>query len=278
MQKVVISVQHIYKSYGNKLVLKDITFDVYKGETLVIIGKSGTGKSQILRHIIGLIKPDRGDILVQGISVVKCSKEELASIRKHMGMVFQENALFDSMTVEENIAFPLREALHLPYDEIDRRINQTLEMVDLSPYDIRKKFTSALSGGMKKRVAIARTIAMRPDILLYDEPTTGLDPVTSDKISNIIKSMQNKMNVTSIVVTHDMKSARTIADRIIFIDKLADDTGAEVFFIGTIEEMDIKAQKDGRLKSFIEGVSEPDKYIYAKEKDKFGQKIDLDAF
>ncbi len=279
-ERIVISVRNLSKAYGKRQILTNISFDVYKSETLVIIGKSGTGKSQILRHIIGLIKPDKGDILIYGKSIVKASKKELEDLRKKMGMVFQENALFDFMTVEENIAFPLREALHLDEEEIEKRINMTLEMVDLNPEDVRKKSPAELSGGMKKRVAIARTIAMEPEILLYDEPTTGLDPVTSDKINTIIRSMQTKLNVTSIVVTHDMKSANKIADRIIYIDKTSEDTGAKIMFIGTPETLAIEADKNLRLKAFIEGVYDPEAIVLKKKEyeEKYSEKIDLDVF
>ena len=205
----------VYKAYGPKRVLKGANLKVYRGEVLVILGGSGTGKSVTLRHMLGLEAPDEGRILVEEEDITDLPEEELYRVRKKFGMLFQSGALFDSMTVFENIAFPLREHTDMSEDEISQSVREKLELVDLPgtahlmPVD--------LSGGMRKRVGLARSIVLDPKMILYDEPTTGLDPITAQKINEMITDLQSKLNVTSVVVTHDIQSAFSVGDRIAFL-------------------------------------------------------------
>ena len=209
---IMIQVENISKSFNNHLVLNELSLTVNKGETLVIIGKSGSGKSVLLKLIIGLLKADKGIILIEGKDIVKCGFRDLQEIRRHFGFVFQAPALFDSMTVAENINIMLRKRLKWPDQKISERTNECLRFVGLE--DQGNKQSSELSGGMKKRVGIARAIAPYPQYILFDEPTTGLDPETADNINQLILKLKNELDVTSIVVTHDMKSAFTVAGRI----------------------------------------------------------------
>ena len=240
-----IEVKNLYKSFGKKHVLCGIDLTVKDGETLVIIGGSGTGKSMLLKNVVGLIKPDKGSIIIDGIDVTKAKKEELFDVQKNIGYLFQEAALFDSMTIEENVAFGLRNLSNLSEDEIKERVTSCLNMVGLK--DIEKLKPAALSGGMKKRVGLARAIAYRPKYVFYDEPTTGLDPIMSDVIGSLILYLKNELNITSIVVTHDMQSAYKIADRIIMLYL------GKVIFNGTVEE--VKNTKNKYVRQFIEGSS-----------------------
>lgn len=207
-----ISLQHVYKSFDGKQVLRDLSIDVEPGESLVIVGGSGTGKSVMLKHIIGLLKPDRGRVVVAGEDLTAMKEVELNRVRKHFGMAFQEGALFDSMSVFENIAFPLRRHTKMTEAEIRTRVEECLEDVHL--HNVEKKRPSELSGGMRRRVGFARAISLKPDILLFDEPTTGLDPVISDVIADLIVEMDDKLGTTTVTITHDMKVAFKIADRI----------------------------------------------------------------
>ncbi|MGZ4778114.1 MAG: ABC transporter ATP-binding protein [Thermoanaerobaculia bacterium] len=223
-----VEFRDLHKAYGEKKVLRGASLKVYRGEVLVILGGSGSGKSVTLRHMLGLEAPDSGRVLVEEEDITDLPEEELYRVRKKFGMLFQSGALFDSMTVFENIAFPLREHTQMNENELVRVVNEKLELVnlpgtgDLMPVD--------LSGGMRKRVGLARSIVLDPKMILYDEPTTGLDPVTAQKINELIIDLQSKLNVTSVVVTHDIQSAFSVGDRIAFLN-------AGVFeWVGSMEE------------------------------------------
>ncbi|PIR26224.1 MAG: ABC transporter ATP-binding protein [Deltaproteobacteria bacterium CG_4_10_14_0_2_um_filter_43_8] len=208
-----IELKNICKSFGEQQVLKNLSLSLPKGKITVIIGGSGSGKTVTLRHMIGLLKPDRGQVLVDGVDINKLGRVELNECRKKFGMLFQHAALFDSLNVEENIAFPLREHRQLKDEKKIREIvAEKLELVGLPGTE--KKMPSELSGGMAKRVGLARAIALEPEIILYDEPTTGLDPLMTLAIDNLIYSMQQKLNITSIVISHDISSTLRIADQI----------------------------------------------------------------
>jgi phospholipid/cholesterol/gamma-HCH transport system ATP-binding protein len=209
---IVINIEHLMKSFGSNVILKDINLFVNRGETLVTLGKSGTGKSVTLKCIAGLIRPDSGSVNVLGKEIPALSYNELQLIRKKIGFVFQAGALYDSMTVRENLEFPLLRHFKLTKAEIDNKVEEVLSDVGL--LDAIDNWPSELSGGMRKRVGVARTIILNPEIMLWDEPTTGLDPETTRDISNLIREMQDKYKVSSIVVTHDMICAKIIADRI----------------------------------------------------------------
>lgn len=240
-----IEIREIAKSFGRKPVLRGVSLTVNDGETLVVLGRSGSGKSVILKHLIGLLKPDAGEVLVEGKSIANLAERQLTEVRRKVGMLFQSAALFDSMNVEQNLAFPLREQGMKDEKEITRRIEEALEMVDL-PGE-QKKMPSELSGGMRKRVGLARTIIGRPRCVLYDEPTTGLDPITSDSINHLIRRLQRRLGVTSIVVTHDMKTAFHCADRVAFLHE------GRRHFLGTVDEL--RASADPVITDFIEGRS-----------------------
>lgn len=207
-----IEIRNLYKSFNGKKVLDGVNLSIDKGQTIVIIGRSGCGKSVLLKHIIGLMKPDAGDILIDGVDIAKMRGKELESLHLNFGMLFQGSALFDSLTVEENVGFGLIEHTKKDMDFIRKRVKECLEMVGLE--GIESLSPSQLSGGMKKRVALARAICMSPKIVLYDEPTTGLDPIMADGINTLIRELHEKIKVTSVVVTHDMVSAYKIGDKI----------------------------------------------------------------
>lgn len=212
---VFIELRDVHKSYGPKAVLRGSSVEIIRGEVLVILGGSGTGKSVTIRHMLGLERPDSGRVLVDGEDITDLPEEELYRVRKKFGMLFQSGALFDSMTVFDNIAFPLREHTSKSGDELTRLVREKLELVNLP--NTEHLMPVDLSGGMRKRVGLARSIVLEPQVILYDEPTTGLDPVTSDKINQLIVALQRKLNVTSVVVTHDIQSAFTVGDRIAFL-------------------------------------------------------------
>ncbi|MCB1119696.1 MAG: ATP-binding cassette domain-containing protein [Chlamydiia bacterium] len=215
MDKVIIKVRDLAKSYGELQVLKGLSLDIYEGETLVILGRSGVGKSVLLRQLIGIEKPDKGTVEVKGIQIATLSETERAKAIKDMGMLFQSAALFDSLTVGENIAFYLTEHRNeLSVKEIKDRVSHALKMVGLQGTE--NKMPSDLSGGMRKRAGLARLIVYRPQILLYDEPTTGLDPITAEQINQLINQTKRELKATSIVVTHDIHSALTVGDRLAF--------------------------------------------------------------
>ena len=213
----IVVCEEVVKSFGDKLVLDGFSLQVAKGETLVLVGRSGTGKSVSLKLLLGLMRPDRGEIAIAGKSIVGRSERELARLRRHVGIVFQGGALFDSMTVLDNVAYGLVEHYRLPAAKVRRRVAECLELVDLR--GIEGQMPGSLSGGMAKRVAIARAVATEPEILLYDEPTTGLDPATTAHVNHLIVALKQKLGVTSIVVTHDLPSAYEIADRIAIVER-----------------------------------------------------------
>lgn len=207
----------VHKAYGVKQVLRGANLKVYRGEVLVILGGSGTGKSVTLRHMLGLEAPDGGRVLVEDEDITDLPEEELYRVRMKFGMLFQSGALFDSMTVFENIAYPLREHTEMTDEEIARAVREKLGLVNLPGTE--HLMPVDLSGGMRKRVGLARSIVLDPKMILYDEPTTGLDPITSQKINELILDLQSKLNVTSVVVTHDIQSAFSVGDRIAFLNK-----------------------------------------------------------
>ena len=212
----IIEMKDVHKSFGSQKVLNGVNLTVNKGETLSIIGNSGCGKSVLVKHLIGLLQPDSGTIIVEGRDINQISDNELTEVRKKFAMVFQGAALFDSLNVYENVSFGLRRIKKdMPEDRIKMKVAEVLDMVGMP--NIEKKMPSELSGGMKKRVGLARAIAMDPEILLYDEPTTGLDPIMSRIIDDLIVKMQNLLNVTSIVITHDMMSVFRMADRVVML-------------------------------------------------------------
>lgn len=247
-----IKVENLYKSFDTKKVLCGVSLEVKDGETLVIIGGSGTGKSILLKNLVGLIKPDSGKIFIDGIDVTSADKKQLHETQKKIGFLFQEAALFDSLTIEENIAFGMKNLTNLTKEEIKKRVTLCLNMVGLK--DIEKLKPSAISGGMKKRVGLARAIAYKPKYVFYDEPTTGLDPIMSDVIGELIIHLKKELKISSIVVTHDMNSAYKIADRIIMLYQ------GKVIFEGNVEKLkktvaDPKTTDDKMLKQFVDGSS-----------------------
>jgi phospholipid/cholesterol/gamma-HCH transport system ATP-binding protein len=229
MDYPIIQIKDLYKSFNSHKVLDGINLDIEKGTTVVVIGRSGCGKSVMLKHIVGILQPERGTVSVNGRDLGELSDKELEDVRMKMGMVFQGGALFDSMTVGENVGFGLIEHADISHKELFERIEESLYMVGLC--GIANLMPSELSGGMKKRVALARALCMKPDIILYDEPTTGVDPITADSINDLIKSLHDKIKVTSIVVTHDMKSAYKVADRIAMLYQ------GKIIFYGTPKEV-----------------------------------------
>ncbi|HKR64344.1 MAG TPA: ABC transporter ATP-binding protein [Thermoanaerobaculia bacterium] len=239
----IIELQNVYKSFGERPVLRDMSIDVERGESLVIVGGSGTGKSVTLKHIIGLLRPDRGRVIIDGTDITSMNDVELNRFRRHFGMAFQEGALFDSMSVFDNIAFPLRRHTKMSEQEIRTRVEECLEDVHL--HGVEKKRPSELSGGMRRRVGFARAISLKPDILLFDEPTTGLDPVISDVIAELIVEMDQKLGTTTVTITHDMKVAFKIADRVAMLYQ------GQIIEEGTPEEF--QASTNPIVRQFIEG-------------------------
>jgi phospholipid/cholesterol/gamma-HCH transport system ATP-binding protein len=215
MPRPMIQVQGLYKSFGENNVLTGINLDIEEGSTCVILGGSGSGKTVLMKHMIGLLKPDRGQVMVEGEDIVPLDSVQLEQVRRKFGMVFQGAALFDSMTVFENVAFPLREHSQMPEGEMREVVRQKLEIVGLR--NVEEKFPADLSGGMRKRVGLARAIVLNPKIVLYDEPTTGLDPITTDYVDEMILAAKRKLGVTSVVISHDIASAFKVADKIAFL-------------------------------------------------------------
>jgi phospholipid/cholesterol/gamma-HCH transport system ATP-binding protein len=226
--ETIVEFDHIWKRYSGRDVLAGASLQIKRGEVLCILGPSGTGKSVTLRHINGLTPPDDGDVRVFGESIVGFSEEALAPVRRRVAMLFQGGALFDSMNVEDNIAFPVREHADKSPEEMAEIVSEKLTMVGLP--GIQRKMPSELSGGMRKRVALARSIALEPEIILYDEPTTGLDPISSEKIAQLIVDLNVRLSTTSVVVTHDIVTARTVADRVAFLHQ------GRFQFVGTFDE------------------------------------------
>ena len=245
-----IKLININMKFHDKQILSDINLEVKQGETMVIIGPSGSGKSTILRLIIGLLKPTAGEIWVKGQEITCLSEDNLNKVRMDMGMVFQYSALFDSMTVGENVAFGLREHTDLSEKEISKIVARNLRMVGLGERE--NIMPNELSGGMKKRVSLARAIAMKPEIMLYDEPTAGLDPIMSGTIDRLTMNTKRMLGVTSVVVTHQMSSAFAIADRIAMIH------GGNIIEVGTVEE--IKESENPLVQQFIHGLKSPGAY------------------
>jgi len=240
----VIEIERVSLAF-DRPILEDVSFAAFPGETLVIVGESGTGKSTLLKLILRLLQPDTGRVYVKGRDIAPLSFTEALEVRQQMGMVFQSAALFDSMTVFENVAYPLREHTHLDDDEIEDRVRQKLEFVDLVPDEVMEKLPAELSGGMKKRVGIARGMANNAEIMLYDEPTSGLDPLTTGTITRLIMKLQRELNVTSIVVSHDIRSAFRMGSHIALLGERT------IRFFGTPEEM--AGSDDRYIRDFLGG-------------------------
>jgi phospholipid/cholesterol/gamma-HCH transport system ATP-binding protein len=241
-----IAVHRLVKTIGTQEILRGVDLDVARGETLAIIGRSGGGKSVLLKHLIGLMRPNAGEIWIEGQNIIEMSERNLAAIRQKVGILFQGSALFDSMTVAENIAFPLREAGERDPELLRKRVAEMLEVMELQGQE--EKMPVNLSGGMKKRVGLARSIIRQPSCILYDEPTSGLDPIVSDSINRLIRRLQERLGVTSIVVTHDMKNAFHVADRIAYLHE------GKIHFQGTPEQL--RQSADQLLQDFLLGRSE----------------------
>ena len=245
-QEPIIKLEDLHKSFGQQHVLRGLNLQIPRGKTTVIIGRSGAGKSVILKHIIGLIRPDKGRVIVDGKDLGKLSEPELNEVRKRFGMLFQDAALFDSMNVYENVAFPLREHTDLPEEEIRRIVAEKLRLVGLP--GVEQKMPSQLSGGMRKRVGLARAIALEPEIILYDEPTTGLDPLMTDAINRLIQRTNETLGATGVVISHDIEGAFKIGH---FIAMLYE---GRIIAKGTPEE--IKNFPDPVVQQFIHGRAE----------------------
>jgi phospholipid/cholesterol/gamma-HCH transport system ATP-binding protein len=238
-----IELRNVYKRFGKLVVLNHVNLSIEEGQSLVVIGASGSGKSVMLKHIVGLLKPDEGEVWYQGRRIDMLSERDMGLIRQEFGFLFQMGALFDSMTVQENVGFPVVEHTQKSKQEIDKVVGHKLTMVGLP--EVRKKMPATLSGGQRKRIALARAIALDPKVILYDEPTTGLDPVRSDVINELILKLQREMKVTSIVVTHDMHSAFKVADRIVMLHQ------GNFIFDGTPDQ--IRASADPIIQRFVKG-------------------------
>jgi phospholipid/cholesterol/gamma-HCH transport system ATP-binding protein len=244
---VFIQVTGLHKELGGQHIHRGVDISVFEGETLVLLGASGEGKSVFLKQLLGLMRPTSGSIVIDGLEVSHLPERELDDVRRKMGILFQGGALFDSMDVAENVAFPLREHGEKDQAVIAKRVHECLDAVDLAAD--KHKLPDSLSGGMRKRVALARAMVSNPRCILYDEPTAGLDPVVSDSINKLIRRIQERLGVTSVVVTHDMKSANQIADRIAYLRH------GKIYFVGTPEEFQAQAEKDRVIGDFVEGRS-----------------------
>ncbi|MFO1488819.1 MAG: ABC transporter ATP-binding protein [Verrucomicrobiota bacterium] len=242
-----IEVRDLSKSFGPHKILDGVNLRIETGESVVIIGRSGGGKSVLLKHFVGLLKPDHGQVLVDGENIGSMNEREIMPVRSKFGMLFQGAALFDSMTVAENVGFVLWHNQKLPASKVRARVAEALEMVNLP--GIENKKPSELSGGMRKRVGLARTIVYQPQIVLYDEPTTGLDPIASDSIDQLILRVHQQLKITSIAVTHDMRSARRIGQRILMLHQ------KKIYVTGTPDE--IFSSQDPVIRQFIDGVADP---------------------
>jgi phospholipid/cholesterol/gamma-HCH transport system ATP-binding protein len=247
-----IEVRNVKKSFGRQTVLHDVSLEIGEGESLVIIGRSGGGKSVLLKIVIGLLFPDAGEVLIDGQNIVGMNERQLLKVRHKFGMLFQSAALFDSLTVAENIAFALeRERSHKP-EAIRQKVREALAMVELE--GIEEKRPSELSGGMRKRVGLARAIVYQPEIVLYDEPTTGLDPVVSDSIDQLIVRVRDRLKVTTVAVTHDMRSAARIGQRIVMLHE------GRIHANGTPDE--IFKSTDPIVHRFVNGISDPKEHNF----------------
>ncbi len=241
-----IKIVDLFKSFGPKKVLDGVNLEIQRGETMVIIGQSGTGKSVLLKHLIGILKPDRGEIYIGGQEIVHLKEEELPPVTRRFGMLFQGAALFDSLSVGENVGFGLKRYTDCPVEKVRERVSESLALVGLK--DVENLMPYELSGGMKKRVGLARAIAYRPEIILYDEPSTGIDPIRADAINDLIIRMRKELNVTSVIITHDMVSAYKVADRIGML------YGGQIIEVGTAQE--IRDSRNPIVQQFIHGRSE----------------------
>jgi len=237
----IIQIENLSKAFGDLVILDNISLDVKAGENLVVFGRSGTGKSVLLKCIIGLLKPDNGNIYIKEQNIIDLNLKELNKIRKHTSFLFQGAALYDSMTVRENLAFHLTRNVEINADEVEKKILDTLDLVSLK--EAVDKMPSELSGGMKKRIGLARSIITDPEVIFYDEPTTGLDPISSKEISELIRDLQKELNMTSIIVTHDLICANIISDRAIFL------RDGKIAYKGTLDEL--KTSKDKFLIDFF---------------------------
>ena len=244
--RTVVEVDHVSLAFDSP-VLEDVSFRACDGETVAIVGESGTGKSTILKLILRLLVPDRGQVRIDGEDITSLTFDEALEVRQKMGMVFQGAALFDSMTVFENVAYPLREHTHMDEDEIEARVREKLEFVDLDADKVMEQFPAELSGGMRKRVGIARGMANNPEIMLYDEPTSGLDPLTTATITKLILKLQHELNVTSVVVSHDIRSVFRMASKVALL------YDHRITFFGTPEEM--TGSDDRYINDFLGGAS-----------------------
>ena len=243
LSDAIVELRKVYKSFGRLEVLRGVTLKLERGKTTVVIGESGTGKSVLLKHMMGLIRPDRGRVYVDNQRVDRLHEKDWVPVRRRFGFLFQMGALFDSMKVGENIAFPIAEHTDHPRSKIDEIVSRKLALVGLD--GIQSKWPAELSGGQRKRVALARAIALEPEIILYDEPTTGLDPIRADTINDLIIKLKKELSVTSVVVTHDMTSAFKVADRIVMLhhgEFIADGTAA-----------DFRRSTDPRVRQFVSG-------------------------
>ncbi len=237
-----ISVEHLYKSFGTQKVLEDVNFNVRTGEIVVLLGPSGTGKTVLLKHLIGLLLPDQGRVVIDGQDLAAMTEEQLLDVRRQMGYLFQEGALYDFMDVFDNVAFPLREHTAMTGEAITKRVREVLAMVDLK--EVEGKTPSELSGGMKKRVGLARAIVLGAKILLCDEPTSGLDPVRSRDISDLIQQVARQLGSTTVITSHDIPNSFRIADRLILLN------GSRIVAMGTKQEM--QASHDAFVQEFMQ--------------------------
>ena len=242
-----IEARQLKKSFGPQRVLDGVDLRVEKGESVVIIGRSGGGKSILLKHLIGLLRPDEGDVIIDGEGIAGMNERQLLKVRRKFGMLFQGAALFDSLTVAENVAFVFQREGKLTEPEISKKVDQALDMVDLGGTQDKKP--AELSGGMRKRVGLARAIVYEPEIVLFDEPTTGLDPIVADSIDQLIVRVREQLEVTTVAVTHDMRSARRIGQRILMLYH------GRIHFTGTPDE--VFRSKDPLVYRFVNGISDP---------------------
>ena len=239
----VLIIQHLYKSFGNNHVLNDFNLELQKGESVVVLGKSGSGKSVMIKCVVGLLPPDKGTITMFGKNIPDLQDDELDRIRAKVGFLFQGNALYDSMTVRGNLEFPMRRTwIQFTQEEVNQRVIETLEDVGLA--HTIDMMPAELSGGMRKRIALARTLILRPEIILYDEPTTGLDPITGKEIIELMNEIQEKYNTSSLIISHDMKCVQTASDRVVVL------IDGRCYAIGTYDEL--KQNTDPKVKEFFE--------------------------
>ncbi len=245
-REIFIEVRNLHQRFGRHRVLRGVNLEIYRGETLCILGGSGGGKSVLIKHLCGLMRPWKGSIVVEGEDITDLPERALGTVRRKVSMMFQGGALFDSLTVGQNIAFPLREAGLRDQKEINTRVSRALEIVRMPGQE--KKMPADLSGGMRKRVALARAVVEMPVCVLYDEPHAGLDPITSDSIDHLIKDLETEHNITNVVITHELRSVFRIADRIAFMKEGA------IYWSGTADEL--AASKDPELVNFVQGRAE----------------------